>query len=300
LKRKYSDLQDRELVFERLYTLIRDRPKDEAATILLRIRNGFEPEAILSDWENSSLLLQLHLKPETNLRYDFPYIMEMPEFIIDSQSPYLLSTVFEWSVMRFSQASGPKSRPQAVYLKPYHAAKLVEPLLDECNISKWTNVKLSEELLHDLMESYFLHNYPFFNFFHKDYFLRDLKHNRRRFCSELLVNAILAGSCHSCRRIANRNEFWNPINPAYFFIAETRRLLEAETGKNKITTIQALLVINMMINEHGTDKIGNMYLDKAVQMAKALGLFGAPTPSKSVAMQNVRGLTAWSLFGFQA
>lgn len=74
LKRKYSEAHERESTFRQIWEHIRDRPLSEADEILRRIREGAQPEAILSYIREGDLLLQLAVTPETRYRYVFPFV----------------------------------------------------------------------------------------------------------------------------------------------------------------------------------------------------------------------------------
>ncbi|KAM0233823.1 hypothetical protein ACHAP5_010255 [Fusarium lateritium] len=124
------------------------------------------------------------------------------------------------------------------------------------------------------MQTYLLHTWPVFTHFHKDLFLLDLRAGRRHFCSSLLLNVILAAACHVAPELSRRSEYWDPTNYGYLFLAETRRLLEIEGGRDRLTTIQALLVLNQTINEQAMDEVSHGYLIQAVDMAKRMGLLG--------------------------
>jgi len=79
-----------------------------------------------------------------------------------------------------------------VYTIPYHASKLIESGLDLVQPSKWTNVSNDDDLMRALLYSYFKLEYCSWPVFQKDYFLRDMQHQRTTCCSALLVNSILA------------------------------------------------------------------------------------------------------------
>ena len=66
-------------------------------------------------------------------------------------------------------------------------------------------------------------------------------------------------------------------------------------GKNKITTVQAALVMIMVFNIDGVDRVGWAYLGQAIQMSQDLGIFKAHR-AKSMSMQIVREMTAWAVF----
>lgn len=72
---------------------------DEALEIFRRIKAGHDVQAILDHVRDGNLLLQLHLMPETRLRYEFPYRPHMPIFLRkENDNPYLDSLVYESSL----------------------------------------------------------------------------------------------------------------------------------------------------------------------------------------------------------
>jgi len=190
--------------------------------------------------------------------------------------------------------------PPDCYTKPYSAVTLVEPLLTDADISRWTSVPSTPTFLQRLMQTYLLHTWPVFTHFHKGLFLLDLRAGRRRFCSSLLVNVILAAACHVAPELSRRNEYWDPTNYGYLFLAETRRLLELEGGRDRLTTIQALLVLHHTINEQAMDEVSQGYLTQAVDMAKRMGLLGPLTSPPGADWRVAREFTAWAVFSWQA
>ncbi|KAF4952540.1 hypothetical protein FGADI_6611 [Fusarium gaditjirri] len=290
-----------------VHSMLREKPEEVALAIFRRIRTGADPEAILDSMEGGGLLMPLHLAPSSEFQFTFPYRSALPGIFAKTNSAYMESLAFE--APSLGQAHPHVFDPQAIsdsdaprYM-PYHSAKLVESMLDYAKISGWTAVCADESLLHSLMEAYFQHIYSAFPFFHKDYFLRDLGSGSRRFCSSLLVNAVLAHACHATPTVAYRNEHWNPHNIGYFFLAEARRLSDLEFGRSKITTIQAMLVMNATMNDHGIDGISYQYLTKAVALANLVGLFNPPGECMNQDMEQdtkiVREVTAWALFAWQ-
>ena len=283
-----------------LYNLLQNRPRDDASAILQHIRSGASVDAVLQHVREGDLLLQLSLIPETRRRYEFPDNLDIPAcFSSGIGSAYLKSLIYELRVPEQNdQQQTPNLQFKIQYLRPFHSAELVESLISDAKISSWTNVSPNEDMLKRLMQHYFLHQFQFWPFFHKDYFLGDLQAGKKQFCSSLLVNAILADATHSYTRLRYRNEPWNPHNMGYKFLAEAKRLWELEIGKNKVTTIQAALVMNMCVNMNGLDKVGWSYLGQAIQMAHAMNIF-EPVEVKSKKMKDVRHLTAWALFAWQ-
>jgi Fungal Zn(2)-Cys(6) binuclear cluster domain len=203
LKRKFTELTDRKAAFQLIYELLQSRPKVEADEVFRRIRGGGDAESILKHVQEAELLRQLSLIPETRYRYDFPFIKEMPAFLQHPDNPYLKSPIYEWASKGISGAKQELSSPQlgdsdykSLYLSPYHAAEIVEPRINDVIPSEWTNVSSDDGLMRTLLAEFFMFQYPWLgSLFHKDYFLADMVAKRHRFCSSLLVTAILTYAC---------------------------------------------------------------------------------------------------------
>lgn len=89
---------------------------------------------------------------------------------------------------------------------------------------------------------------------------------------------------------------WNSRNVAYRFLGECKRLWELEApDENRLTTIQAALVLNSIYNLNANDFIAVGYLDQACAMAKAIGLFGPDHYSASDKSYRARVITAWAV-----
>lgn len=96
--------------------------------------------------------------------------------------------------------------------------------------------------MRDLLHLYLLHEYHWLTCFPKDHFLDDMLSESERFCSSLLVNAVLAQACvsiplyyshylfqdsdaygqHCHLAIRDRAEHWNPHSLGYRFLAEAK------------------------------------------------------------------------------
>jgi hypothetical protein len=112
------------------------------------------------------------------------------------------------------------------------------------------------------------------------------------------ISVLIVGQmCYS--KIPNRFEYWNPRTLGYQFLAEAKRLWELESGRSKLTTIQAGPIINIVLNMSCMDKLGWAYTLKAVALAYDLNLFNPPLEPTSKEMQGARNFTAWGLFSFQ-
>jgi hypothetical protein len=219
LKRKYSELQNQKSTFEQIYDVLQTRSEKEAEEVFQRIRRGADAGSILRHVNYGDVLVQLALVPETRYRYEFPYLPEMPPFLRRFDNPYLDSEVYECALRGLQACHLQQSLPalesgrkvddgtgianeaglRDAYLKPYLSATVVHPWLDSVRPSRWTNVSSDDVLMRKLLHDYFLFEYDWFTFFHKDYFLQDMATEQQRFCSPLLVNAILCIGCVSPR-----------------------------------------------------------------------------------------------------
>jgi hypothetical protein len=169
-------------------------PEKDAVEIFRRVRAGGNTESIVRYVQEGSLLMELSVAPDTHLRYEFPYVDDIPSVLLTSSNHYLHSLVNK----AVHPSAGPvASQDTSPYAKPFHAAELVEPLLADAKPSQWTSVSSNDRLMRNLIETYFFNEYPSSCLFHKDYFLEDLVSGSRSFCSSLLVNALLAKACVS-------------------------------------------------------------------------------------------------------
>jgi len=166
--------------------------------ILQKIRAGESADSIVRRIKDGDLLVQLSLDPQNQTRYEFPHLRAMPAYLQTPENTYLESFIFEetslYDLPIAAASTGLKSF-HSPYMKPYHAAKMVDHRLANARPSKWTSISSDDRLLRRLLEAYFLHQYPRYVPFHKDFFLEDMNTGRHQHCSSLLVNAVLAAAC---------------------------------------------------------------------------------------------------------
>ncbi|KAJ8129557.1 hypothetical protein O1611_g4074 [Lasiodiplodia mahajangana] len=290
LKRKYDELGDRAAAHEEMFDLLRTLPEQDAQNVLQRIRSGTDIVSIIDHVRAGNLLLELTVAPETRFRYQFPYRSEMPADCLLNNN-YLDSMIYEGaSLLSQSDRPGLPARLadyQSPYLKPFHAAEVVEPLLSDVRPSLWTSVCDDDTLMRDLLRVFFRCEYHFTSSFQKDYFLEDMAAQRKEFCSPLLV-------CYP--RFTDRAEYWNPHTLSYRFLAEAKRIWELECAKPKITTIQAGVLFNVFHNLCGLDEIGQPYRIQAITLAHNLRLFEKSTEcTETERERNGKVYTAWML-----
>ncbi|KAI1381121.1 hypothetical protein F4677DRAFT_460363 [Hypoxylon crocopeplum] len=304
-KRKLTDLEIKCQAFEDLFGILRSRPDEETAQILQRLRTGEDVQTIVKVVQDGDLLLQLALKP-LRFRYEFPYIREMPLHLKERHNPYLQSTLYEKMGTVLPQTPvyletllDIEEESHKIYLVPYHTVELVDSRISSMNVSNWTKVSSDNPMLRVFLQIYLVFEFPFHPYFHKDLFLEDMLSGSTRFCSPLLVNAVLSAAWHGYSKMKNRAEFWSPDNLGYRFLAEARRLFELEQANPSITTIQAGAIINLTCNLNGIDEIGWIYTYRSLEMARDISLF-SPSPDETREWQLAAGTTAWCFFNSQA
>ncbi|KAF4333352.1 nitrogen assimilation transcription factor nit-4 [Fusarium beomiforme] len=299
----------RSSVYEELINFLRNLPDEDAQDILRRLRSGSDPASLLNQVQAGDILLQMAVVPETRMRYEFPYRSEMPkEFKRDN--PYLNSLVYEAaSLYSLQQTSEPTAsnlladlgseEQRSLYLKPFHAALVVDPLLSNVKVSAWTSVCDDDKLMRDLLSVLFRCEYLFTAAFQKDLFLEDMAARRTDFCSSLLVNVTLAYACVCYPDFSNRAQYWNPNNLVYHFMAEAKRLWELEASVPRMTTIQAGILFSVYHNLCGLDEVGEPYRIHAVTLAHELRIFDTVEVSQNERIQRGRQYLAWAMYNWE-
>jgi len=179
--------------------MLQNMPEGDAVNIFHRIRANGNVEETVQHVKEGRLLMELSQVPETRLRYKFPYIADMQTFLQIPRNTYLHSLVYE-VFQASSQPTYADCGPvqyRNPYEEPLKAAEMIDPLLADARPSKWTSVSSDDRLLQKLLEGFFINEYPWEFVLHKDYFLEDMASGSARFCSPLLVNALLAKACVS-------------------------------------------------------------------------------------------------------
>jgi hypothetical protein len=215
LRRDNSTLRDISATQSRILELLTQLPELEAQDVLQRMRDGVSLDTIFNQVMAGDALMQLAVEPESQFRYTLLYRTQMPdEFTRDN--PYLDTLLYESTSLYKSQSlevsssrssSGSSRRDLSVctddatyksaYLMPFHAANVVEPLLSNVRPSDWTSVSKDDAWMRDLLGVWFRCEYSFASAFQKDLFLEDMASHSQDFCSELLVNVVLAYCCVS-------------------------------------------------------------------------------------------------------
>lgn len=206
-ERNDQQLRERESMHGEIFNLLKTLPTPQAQEVLQQIRSGTDAAALLQHYKTGSLLVEMAVSPESGFRYEFPYRSGMPQYLLQN-NPYLDTLIYESTRPlqnpEFELAQHNRYRIQDIpsseehqnqFLKPFHAAQVMDPWLSRIKISSWTTVSDNEMLMQELLRAFLLCEYQFSAAFHKDLFLEDMASGRKEFCSSLLVNIVLAYSC---------------------------------------------------------------------------------------------------------
>jgi hypothetical protein len=136
----------------------------------------------------------------------------------------------------------------------------------------WTQVTSDGDLVEHLMALYFCWEYPTFASLSKGHFLDDFRAGRRRHCSSLLVNAILAVGCRFSTQANARVNPDDSNTAGDHFFAEALRLLGQEKSQHTVTTVQALGLMSIREASCGRSTESIYYAGQSVMIAVEMGL----------------------------
>ncbi|KAI8950097.1 hypothetical protein F4801DRAFT_361867 [Xylaria longipes] len=138
--------------------------------------------------------------------------------------------------------------------------------------STWTNITNDSALVQHLLALYFCWEYPTFASLSKEHFLRDYVQGRHRYCSPILVNALLALGCRFSTQPNTRANPNEPRTSGDHFFKESLRLLYRQTNHHTLTTIQALGIMSIREASCGRDSESWYYAGQSVRLAIEMGL----------------------------
>ncbi|CAJ2503423.1 Uu.00g108170.m01.CDS01 [Anthostomella pinea] len=160
----------------------------------------------------------------------------------------------------------------------------------------WTNVTGDSGLVQHLLALYFCWEYPTFASLSKEHFLKDYLHGRHRYCSPILVNALLALGCRFSQQPNTRAKPNDPRTSGDHFFKETLRLFYKEPNHHTLTTIQALGIMSIREASCGRDSESWYYSGQSIRLAVEMGLhrLGDDVDEDELAVQSA---TFWGAFG---
>ena len=152
-------------------------------------------------------------------------------------------------------------------------------------------------MIEHMFALYFCWEYPIFQTLSREPFLSDLRSGTHRYCSHLLVNAMLALGCRLSARQDSQSSPDDECTTAGRFFAEAKRLL-AEKRPPLLPAIQALGLMSLYEASCGRDSESWFFSCQSMQMAIEMGLhIEMPIQGQHTAMeQEVRTVTFWGAF----
>jgi len=170
--------------------------------------------------------------------------------------------------------------------------------------SAWTDVTTDDFLVEHLLALYFCWEYPTFASFSKEHFLLDYNSGNERFCSSLLVNAILAIGARFSDLEEAQIDRVDDFTAGDQFFEEAQRLLGGEANPT-VLTVQALNLMSLRQASCGNDASGWHYARHAMRIALDLDLPNDDPDQKlnstgfSRAECQVRVATFWGCFALE-
>ncbi|KAJ4253285.1 hypothetical protein NW762_010440 [Fusarium torreyae] len=138
--------------------------------------------------------------------------------------------------------------------------------------STWTAITRDNVLVQHLLALYFCWEYPTFASLSKEHFLQDFQEGRNRYCSPILVNALLALGCRFSTQPMSRANPNDPYTSGDHFFKEALRLFAQETDHHSLTTIQALGIMSIREASCGRDSESWFYAGQSIRLAIEMGL----------------------------
>ncbi|KAF5664799.1 nitrogen assimilation transcription factor nirA [Fusarium heterosporum] len=313
--------------------ILRTAPDDDVATVLQDLRSRGSVVEFLQSVASGSTATRLLLNPaatsraevladskvelDLNMRYPgaFPPLETLEITDVDLSllavqrrpEPIVQQTTFPLSP--YSQTD-PSSRisgtPESSesFSTPIDAIgdvdHPVDPRLEVLKILQWTSVPIPDLLAAQVIYFYLVNEHPVLAFFDADLLIRDIVTGGRRFCSPLLVSALLAWSCASFSQFEPRAL---PLSIAFLQEAKTR--WKDLQDRNDITTLSAAMLLVLTSNQRGQDRLGLEYLDASAEIGRRLGLFGdkeSSMPDFNVGSDEesrpAASFAAWGAFGW--
>lgn len=162
--------------------------------------------------------------------------------------------------------------------------------------SSWTGITSDTPLVQHLLALYFCWEYPTFASLSKEHFLKDYQAGRPRYCSPMLVNALLALGCRFSSQpstLANPND---PYSSGDHFFKECLRLYHEEDNHHNLTTIQALGIMSIREASCGRDSESWYYAGQSIRLAVEMGLHRISDDSGDSDEVAVQAATFWGAF----
>ncbi len=163
-------------------------------------------------------------------------------------------------------------------------------------VTTWTELSADINLVQHLLALYFCWEYPTFASLSKEHFLHDFQEGRQRFCSAMLVNALLALGCRFSTQPNTRADPNDLYSSGDHFFKECLRLFYLEDNHHSLTTIQALGIMSIREASCGRDSESWYYAGQSIRLAIEMGLHQIRNDDGDEVEMAVKSATFWGAF----
>ncbi|KAK5656410.1 hypothetical protein OQA88_4791 [Cercophora sp. LCS_1] len=176
--------------------------------------------------------------------------------------------------------------------------QILAPEIPEMRVppGTWTTITGDATLVQHLLSLYFCWEYPTFASLSKEHFLKDFMDGRPRYCSSLLVNALLALGCRFSNKPNTRANPNDPYTSGDHFFKECQRLFYQEQDHHTLTTIQALGIMSIREASCGRDSESWYYAGQSIRLAIEMGLHQLEGDGQDDDETAVQAATFWGAF----
>ncbi|KAF9872647.1 hypothetical protein CkaCkLH20_09826 [Colletotrichum karsti] len=181
--------------------------------------------------------------------------------------------------------------------EPVQSPIQTDPRLLNLDIEYWTVVSIPSDHAAKAITLYLETDHAMLGLFDTELFIHDLTHYQHRFCSPLLVCALLAFACQAYATYHPSASGWS-----HELEAEAGRLWRADR-EDSLTTVAALAFLIQSVGCNGNGALDVEYINETAAMARRLKLFGTSDAStsedlKDLSEEDARGKAkvAWGVF----
>ncbi|PTB75254.1 N-terminal fungal transcription regulatory domain-containing protein [Trichoderma longibrachiatum ATCC 18648] len=263
-------------------------PDDQVLERVRSLKREVDPSAILARLRGRSVTQQPNGAAEQNMMSDAFQTMELgPQFPnVYPPIPKLdMDTLEDAPYQQLIHATNkkPGEPPQGgAEAAAEQAQSLCDSRLEKLDISRWTNVNISNEYAARAISLYLETDHPLLGFFEPNQFVSDLIAGKTDHCSRLLVNALLYWSCQLyCAQDLESGSL------TLAFCSEAESILNDERGNDSLLNLVALQFMSLGYLGQGRDTVVLTYLNEASEMAVRMGLFGVAHNQKQEEMSNL-------------
>ncbi|PYH48998.1 putative C6 transcription factor [Aspergillus saccharolyticus JOP 1030-1] len=180
------------------------------------------------------------------------------------------------------------------------------PPIQTSNIGHWTDLVDNTTASH-LLSLYFIWDNPTWHLIDQEMFLRDLERGHTRFCSSLLVHALLFFGCSFSYHLARFTDRQEEKVLGQKLYSALQRLWNLEKDITCLPTAQSSIMIGLLCCTFGLDRMGTRYIMHGATLSRRLGLhhehpsfFRSDGDEEAESASRCHKLVAWAVFDVQA